>query len=905
MPEHEFGQLLTEGIRHICAREGKHMQVVEDELGYAVKRRGSSAIRYWRQGHRPGDAAIVEALAREIVQRGRLGRTWLERFLHNANYADPGTLCNEIFPNHRTQHLPTPLTALIGREQDVSAVLARLKDNHVRLITLTGAPGVGKTRLALQVSAEARQLFSDGLTFVQLSSIREPALLTMAVANALGIVENDDQTLRARLSVFLQDRNLLLVLDNFEQVIDAAPHVAELLSSAPHVKVLVTSREPLHIYGEHEYGVPPLRLPAVEECAQLKALSSVPAVQLFVERATATNLTFQLSLENAEAIAAICIQLDGLPLAIELAASRSKWLTPQEILSQLNDRLTLLVDGPRDWPVRQQTLQAAIEWSYTLLNEPEQKLFRQLSVFHGGCTLEAVEMICAPSDSANHPAGTHLSLVQSLQDKNLLKTSLPPTTSDKPRYFMLETIREYAAHQLHFSGEALELQRRQRDWCLMLAEQAEQNLRGPDQLTWLNRLESEVPNLRAALTWCLYHPAEVEPGLRLAGALYWFWHLHSHFSEGCAWLDKLLTLPMGLEAPLSMRRAHAKALCVASRLHSFEADHAKAAELGKAGLAIFKEIGEVEGVVFALTTPAMTFGLTEQDRSQTVALAEELLPMCRDADDQFSVAELLDNTLGPAAFAQGDFARAIALHTEALALRRLIGDIDGIAWSYTRLARLAKIRGDEERAWECYEESRTLWQQVGNWRMYAGVLNDLGSLALDQDRYFQAQTLFEESLAVHEGFGDRFRAALAKCALADVARQQGEHELAQTYLRMLAATVRDLDRPLLSANYLSVAAQLAYLSGATQASVQLMSAAENVQNPLPRWQTTIHARHERLLDSARAALEPEVYEQAWQEGQTMSLTAAIDSALTAFAVPNCPSSITSSLPLPTPTTGRD
>ena len=322
MSGREFGQLLTEGIRHICAREGKQTQVVEDELGYAVGRRGSSAIRYWRQGHRPPDSSIVEVLAREIVQRGRVGRSWLERFLRSGDYTDLHTLCNELFPHHRAQYLPTPPTALIGRERDVTTVLARLTDDHVRLLTLTGAPGVGKTRLALQVAAEVRHTFADGLAFVQLSSIREPALLLMAVANTLGIIENDDQTLRARLLAFLQDRNLLLVLDNFEQVIVAAPGVAELLSGAPQVKVLVTSREPLHIYGEHEYGVQPLTLPTADEYARPEVLARVPAVQLFIERATAVNPDFRLNVENAAAIAAICTRLDGLPLAIELAAAR-------------------------------------------------------------------------------------------------------------------------------------------------------------------------------------------------------------------------------------------------------------------------------------------------------------------------------------------------------------------------------------------------------------------------------------------------------------------------------------------------------------------------------------------------------------------------------------------------------
>ena len=384
--------------------------------------------------------------------------------------------------------------------------------------------------------------------------IRDPERLIIAIAGALGLIENDDQPLSARLSAFLQDRNLLLLLDNFEQVITAALHVSEFLSAAPRLKVLITSREPLHIYGEYEYRVIPLGLPGPEAQIKHEALLHVPAVQLFVERAQAVEPRFQLSLDNAEAIATICTRLDGLPLAIQLAAARSKLLTPHEILDQLNDQLTLLVAVSGDWTARQQSLSVAIEWSYALLSDPEKELFRRMGVFQGGCTIDAVKAVCGQPATE----GPLRLLLESLGNKNLIHGVPPQAADDRLRFSMLETIHEYAYSRLQASGQAEEIHRRHRNWCLTLAEQAEKNLRGPDQLSWLRYLEQEAHNLRAALKWCLTHPADVEPGLRLGGALYWFWHLHSHFSEGRDWLDRLLALKIDPDAPLSTRRARAK-----------------------------------------------------------------------------------------------------------------------------------------------------------------------------------------------------------------------------------------------------------------------------------------------------------------------------------------------------------
>jgi len=596
MPHREFVRLLTEGIRYISLCENKQLLVVEDELGQVVCRSGSSAIQYWRKGHLPAHASDVETLAREIVQRGRVGRVWLERFLRSASYPNLDALCEELYPNYQTQHLPTPSTPLIGREHDVVNILSSLKDSRVHLLTLTGAPGVGKTRLALQAATELRQSFEDGVAFVQLAPVHDPEQLIVAIAGALGLIENDDLPLSTRLLAFLHDRNLLLVLDNFEQLITAALRVSELLSAAPRLKVLISSREPLHIYGEYQYLVIPLELPKPDVPCKHESLVCAPAVQLFIERAQTVDPLFQLNTDNAEAVATICARLDGLPLAIELAAARSKLLTPHEILEQLNDQSTLPVTGSHDQPTRQQSLQVAIEWSYALLNDPEKELFRRLGVFQGGCTIDAIEAVCGQSVlSAQTTTEDQLwRLLESLGNKNLIYNVPPQTATDGLRCSMLETIHEYAYSRLQASGEVEEIHRRHQSWCLTLAERAEKSLRGPDQLSWLQRLEHETHNFRAALAWCLTQPADIESGLRLGGALYWFWHLHSHFSEGRDWLDKLLALGIAPDAPLSTRCAQAKALCIASRLHGFEAYYSKAVTLSEEGLALAREIGELD-----------------------------------------------------------------------------------------------------------------------------------------------------------------------------------------------------------------------------------------------------------------------------------------------------------------------
>jgi predicted ATPase/class 3 adenylate cyclase len=466
------------------------------------------------------------------------------------------------FPPLRTldayrNNLPLQPTPLIGREKEVSEVCDLLRGDETRLLTLTGPGGIGKTRLALQVAADLLEDFPEGTFFAPLATLSEADLLLAALAETLGVKETAEQPLDEILKDYLKERRLLLVLDNFEQVLGAAPAVTGLLAGAPGLKVLATSRAPLGLYGEHVFPVPPLSLPDLKRPPPLERLTQYEAVGLFVERARAIKPDFKVTNESAPAVAEICVRLDGLPLAIELAAARITMLPPRAMLQRLGTRLKLLTGGARDLPERQRTLRATIEWSFALLDEGEQLLFGRLAVFSGGRTLEAIEAICDPEGDLPVEAFEGIS---SLLDKSLLRQEEGP--NGEPRFVMLETVHEFAREKLEDSAEAQEIKRAHAEYFLILAEEAYPELRGPDQLEWLERLEVEHDNMRAALTWASERKV-VEVALRLGGALRWFWMARGYHSEGRRWLEEALAID-GRGSPESRSMALAGAGMLAS-----------------------------------------------------------------------------------------------------------------------------------------------------------------------------------------------------------------------------------------------------------------------------------------------------------------------------------------------------
>src|SRR5215207_8382269 len=445
------------------------------------------------------------------------------------------------FPPLRTldtyrNNLPLQHTPLIGREKEVAEVRDLLRGDETRLLTLTGPGGTGKTRLALQAAADLLDDFPDGTFFAPLATLTEAELLIPTVAETLGMRETAEQPLDESIKDYLGERRLLFVLDNFEQVLEAAPAVSELLSAAAGLKVLATSRTPLGLYGEHEFPVPPLTLPDLKSPPPLERLTQYEAVGLFVERARALKPDFSITNESAPAVAEICVRLDGLPLAIELAAARIKMLPPKAMLQRLTSRLKLLIGGARDLPERQRTLRATIEWSFALLDEGEQVLFGRLAVFSGGRTLEAIEAIC---DAERDLPVEAFDGISSLLDKSLLRQEEGP--NGEPRFVLLEIVHEFAREKLQESAEAEQIKRVHAQYFLTLAEEAYPELKGANQLDWLERLEAEHDNMRAALSWALQRK-EAEVALRLGGALWWFWSMRGYYSEGRRWLEEALAM---------------------------------------------------------------------------------------------------------------------------------------------------------------------------------------------------------------------------------------------------------------------------------------------------------------------------------------------------------------------------
>jgi len=621
--------------------------------------------------------------------------------------------------NVSPNNLPMQLTSFIGRSREIGEVKQLLSKE--RLLTLTGPGGSGKTRLALQVASEMIEHFRDGVFFVALAPITDPGLVASTIALSLGLTDTAAISIVASLKSYLQSKSLLLLLDNFEQIISAAPLVAELLAASSELKVLVTSREGLRISGEREYPVPPLVLPNLTQLPTLESLSQYAVVELFIQRAQAVKPDFHITTDTAPAVAEICYRLDGLPLAIELAAARIKLLPPQALLARLKHRLAFLTGGARDLPARQQTLRNTIDWSYNLLNESEARLFEQLSVFVGGCTIEVAEAVCG--------AGADLSLdvltgLTSLVDKNLIVQE--EALRGEPRFGMLETIREYAREKLETSGETETIRQRHFAYFLELAQKAESELKGAEQSEWIERLEREHDNLRAALAWSLENDTAV--ALQLAETLGQFWFMRGHhFGEGIEWLERVLSRE---EAPGQVA-SRAKAFRWLGTLTYFQGNYAAARSAYEQSLALSQEMQDMDNIAeafFYLADTAASQGDAAAARNlyaQARSLALDNLTSLRKLGDKWNIARTL-NTLGEMARVEGEYVAARKFYEESLLIRQELGDQRGIAVSLINLGFVAYDGGDYQQAAVFFEESLVLFQKHGGKR---GVVDCLMGLA--------------------------------------------------------------------------------------------------------------------------------------------------------------------------------
>jgi predicted ATPase/class 3 adenylate cyclase len=685
-------------------------------------------------------------------------------------------------------NLPVQVTSFVGREQDVLDLRQLLLEPEVRLVTLTGAAGTGKTRLALQVAEDALAQFPRGVFFVPLAPVGDPDLLASTIGEAIGVREVAGQPLLRTIIDALQGQGLLLVLDNFEHVMGQARQVGELLSACASLKILITSREVLHLAGEHVFAVPALAVPDLRQPLSTNQLQAYDAVRLFIERGRAVKPNFALTVQNAPAIAEICSQLDGLPLAIELAAARVQLMPPEALLERLgltyDQRQTLLSGSGSDRPVRHQALSSAIDWSYGLLKPWEQRMFRRLAAFSGGFTLDAAEAICLTDPEL----GTQvLEGVASLIDKSLLRQA-DEEGAREPRYRMLETIREYAVVQLHAAGELDTTHRVLAEFLIDLAERAEPELTGPEQVAWLDRLESEHDNLRAALQWSAT-PRTIELTLRLAGALWRFWSTRGYVGEGLRWLDAAVTSPHAEATPVL-----AKALNGAANLSREQGDYIRAEALHQRSLAISRQQGDLRGTAEALNNLGLIALYQGQDAAAQ-RYCEEGLALFRQTGDEGGVAAALNN-LGNVARERGESDLAAGLHNQSLALRRRLGDKRGIALSLNNLANVVLNQGDYWRAAALHKESLALRRELGDRAGVATSLNNLGNVARVQGDFGAARSYYEESLAVRRELGDKRRVAAALINLGIVEREQGQRDRAATLLRESIALRRELgDQP--------------------------------------------------------------------------------------------------------------
>jgi predicted ATPase len=732
----------------------------------------------------------------------------------------------------RPNNLPVPRTAVIGRDQEAAALRQLLSREDVRLVTLTGPGGIGKTRLALQVASELAATFPGGVCFVPLSAVGDRALIASTIAQALGVREIGSQSPQESLNEYLVglDQPTLLMLDNFEHLVSAAPVIAQLLTTGPKLKAVITSQSPLHVYGEHEFPVPPLALPDPKSLPPIETLSRLPAVALFVERAQAVKREFALTRENAPAVAAICARLDGLPLAIELAAARIKMLSPSAMLTRLESSLQLLTGGARDLPTRQQTLRSTVDWSYGLLNSAEQTLFRRLSVFTGGCTLESVEAVC---DTKGDLGLDVLDGMASMVDKSLAQQV--GQVDAETRFLMLSTLREYALERLAESNDESATRRAHAAYYLVLAEEGSQDAAG--QAEWLDRLEIEHDNFRMALDY-LIRTGDAEWGLRMGAALFRFWEMREHLTEGRDVMARLLSL----EGTATRPKLRARMLFATAVLAGEQGDYSAARQLFEDSLETCLELNDSPGVAVALNALAVN----ARDRGDLPAaslLFERCVAIWRDLGDSPDIARALSN-LGNVAKLQGEYPRAFSLYDECLTIFRKAGDSAGAAWTLNAQADVAREKADFATARSFCEQSLAAFRQLRDGWGIATTLSDLATLSCDQGNNDESRRLYGESIRLfHELGHKRGIARVLECLAASAAAQS--HAVESLHLAGAAAALRQrLGAPLTPAEA---------------------------------------PRLEKALEFARRALGNAAGLTAWMEGWAMPVEQAVQEALSGDA----------------------
>jgi predicted ATPase/Tfp pilus assembly protein PilF/DNA-binding XRE family transcriptional regulator len=894
-----FGRMIVER-RHAL---GIKQTVLARRIGVTV-----GYIRMIEADTRHPSRATAERLARELSIPDE---EWVASF-------------NTATEDHDPAHLRVPLPALIGRAGEVADVSRKLR-HEVRLLTLTGEPGIGKTRLGLEVARRLVDQFDDDVFFVDLAAIGDPAFVVPTILQAIGVKEISGASPFEILKTHLRDKKMLLMLDNFDHVISAAPIIAAMLEIAPNLKILVTSREILHLKGERKVVVSHLALPDPKHLPPVEKLARYPAVEMFVYYANATKPTFALTQANASAVAEICVWLEGIPLAIELAAARIKLLTPQALLERLRSRLTEeLRSRMVDHPPRHETPRAAISWSYELLNTAELALFARLGVFAGGCTLEAAEAVLgddgqvSSAESAVYiPVNAVLDGLSSLIDKSLLRQV--DEMDGKPRFVMLETIREFAQERLIQNEEAEAILRKHARYYLELAETASPEIEGPQGDEWLDHLESEYRNLHAALDWAR-DSNDTAILLRLCVALWRFWEVRGYLRVGRSWLKDALAPVSSSGSDMSdeLPALRATVLRGAGALAYDQGDYDQAAAQFEESLALSRSIGDTKRIAEVLNDLGMIAG-RQGDFKQAMVLYEESLALSRAARDGAGTATSLNN-LGNIAHIQGDYDQATALFNQSLALRQTLGATRGMAWaktnrglvacdqggyeqavalftesltlfqeleddlgvatSFTRLGRVARYQGDTHRATKLVQEGLSRLRELENKSGIAKALNILGDVARDLREFDRAAAAYNESLALFRDMQDKYGIAWSGSNVGDIALDQNDFSAATTLYKESLLLRQELGDKTGIAYVLEGFAGMAAKQRQPERAARLFGAAESLRESInAKLAPPERVIYDRYVAIAREQLDTATFDAASATGREMPLDQAIAYAL--------------------------
>lgn len=771
---------------------------------------------------------------------------------------------------HSAQNIPSPSTSFVGREQEVTTVANLLRRADVRLVTLMGTAGVGKTRLALQVADQLRSLFTDGIYFVPLDQLTSAEAVLPTLAQMLNIQEEKDTPLLEQVKAVLRHQSLLLILDNFEQVIAARRIIADLLTTSLKLKVLVTSRVMLHMQAEHLCEVPPLPLPDRGKAGQqpnLAKLSRNAAIALFVQRAQAVQPDFQLTAANAAALTAICIRLDGIPLAIELAAARIRHFQPQALLTRLEQGLTVLQGRADDVPARQQTLHGAIAWSYDLLTAAEQRVFRRFAVCINGATMEAAERICAGETGAD--VAEVQDILVALVDQSMLQRQ--ELEKEEVRFWQLQTLREYALACLTEAGELADTQAAHAIYYLSWLEQMAPLLAGAEQVHWLDRLDWDYENVKAALNWLLerarVEAARGEQALQLCNALLGFWELRGYVNEGLTFLERTLVVSQDI-APAT----RAQVLHGAAFFALIQDDNVRAEAFLRQSQLLFRESGDRAGMANILRLQG-TLAMVKSTYKLARRLLEEALALYSERGDTQKVVSTRES-LAQIAISQCDYPRAKSLLDENIASYQARGEQYRIAFSLYHLARAYfLLRGDLVESHTLAEECLALFKTAGNRRLMAYTLCILGQIVcMEEYEFNKARVMLEEAVVIFKTLEDRSGTAEALTALARLAVLQGEYEVARGYYSESWKLLQVIGAKDLCAACLEGYGEALLRLGAPQQAVQLWGTAATVRAaimaPIP---PVYRTAYEQAVSFARETLGDQVFQQAWIEGHRKSL----------------------------------